>query len=116
MVRRNDLPYLVAVWLAATAIVGLLAMHGLNPAVFQFDQANSHDLHRVEDADEVSHTAIGVCVFAVFGFAGLALLPSTQRRRNITNLTRFSLAPLTRTPGPPVAGRQRLADLCVLRL
>lgn len=116
MVRRTGLSYVVAVWLVAAAIAGLLAMHGLSPAVFQLDQVSSHDLHSVGDADDVDHAAMGLCVFALVGFAGLALLPSTQRRKIPRYLPRFSLAPLTRASGPLVAGRQRLADLCVLRL
>lgn len=116
MVRRKDLSYIVAVWLAATAIAGLLAMHGLSPDVFQLDLVSSHDLDSVGGADEVGHAAIGLCVFAVLGFTGLALVPSTRRRDNPTYLSRFSRTSLTRASGPQVAGRQRLADLCVLRL
>lgn len=116
MVRRKDLSYVVAVWLAATAIAGVLAMHGLNPAVFQLDEVSSHDLHSVGGADEVGHAAIGLCVFAVLGFAGLALVALSQRRDNPTYSPRFSPTSSTRASGPLVAGRQRLADLCVLRL
>lgn len=116
MARPKNLHYLAAVWLAATAIVGLLAMHGMNPAVFQLGEVTSHDLAGVDDAGPVSHAAIGLCVFAVFGFVGLAHMSSTERRRNFPNSPRLTPKPLTRAPGLPAAGRQRLADLCVLRL
>lgn len=116
MVRRRELPYLAAVWLAAVAIAGLLSMHGLNPAVFQPGQVSSHDLHGMDTADDAGHSAIGLCVFAVLGLISLALLSSTKRRRSLRNLPHLRPPLFTRPPGLPAAGRRRLADLCVLRL
>lgn len=115
-VRRKDRHYLVAVWLAAIAVAGLLAMHGLNPAVFESGQASSHGLHGIDTGDEVVHAAVGLCVFTVVGFIGLALLTSPKQGGNLRNLPRLHLALLNGPTGVPAAGRRLLADLCVLRL
>lgn len=114
MERRRHSRYLPVASLAAVAIAGLLFMHALDPAALRSDQASGHGAHGSNSMAGL-HVALGICVF-VLGGLGLTLPASTPRQRGPRPLT---MRPAYRgVDFLPVAdsGRQRLANLCVLRL
>jgi len=100
---------------AAVSVVGVLSMHGLDPAVTTVDQ--THSSHAADTETGVNdHAAIGLCVFvAAVATLGLAAVKRLQRRGVLANLVyrhgQFTRTQPQTTSGPPLPYR-----LCVLRL
>lgn len=115
MERSSELRSAGVVWLAAVAIGGLLSMHALDPTVFAPDGVGDNSPHPSDGTHAGLHGAIGLCVFAFGAAARYRFLPSQSRP-----VPRAGLDPVPPTSIPsaslPAPGRQRLADLCVLRL
>lgn len=103
-------------WLAAVAIAGLVSMHGLDPTLLQTDPEASHGVHDFHTAEQRVHAAVGLCVFTIAASLGLAVASSTTMRWRPRILpTRYTGTEANPSVVAPDA-RQRLADLCVLRL
>ena len=100
---------------AAVSVVGVLSMHGLDPAVATVDQ--THSSHAADTETGVNdHAAIGLCVFvAAVATLGLAAVKRLQSREALANLVywlgQFIRTQPLMTSGPPLPYR-----LCVLRL
>lgn len=116
MERSKGLTHLTVAWLAAVAIAGLLSMHGLDLAALQPALVESHGAHNLGTTGDSLHAAMGICVFAIATSLGLALATSTAQLRGPQILPRWRAANATTSPVSAASGRQRLADLCVLRL
>jgi hypothetical protein len=100
---------------AAVSVVGVLSMHGLDPAVATVDQ--THSSHAPDSETGVSdHTAIGLCVF-VAAVATLGL-PAVKRLHNTETLAKlvYRNGLFTRTQPLMTSGPPLLHRLCVLRL
>jgi hypothetical protein len=100
---------------AAVSVVGVLSMHGLDPAVATVDQM--HSSHAPDSETGVSdHAAIGLCVFvAVVATLGLAAVKRIQNREALASLV-YRQGQFTRTQPLMASGPPLLHRLCVLRL
>lgn len=112
--RRDRLAFMTG--LAMLAIVGMLLMHGLDPAALGPADTDHHTAEQDRTGDVAVHHVLGLCVF-VIAVAGMIASTTTDHRR-----------PCRRrrpTPKPrafdivvtvPAGGRLRLFELCVLRV
>lgn len=102
-------------FVAAVSVVGVLSMHGLDPAVATVDQTHSSDASHTETGAD-DHAMIGLCVFvAAVATFGMAVIKRLQRAETVANLVyrpgQCNGAQPVTTAGPPLLYR-----LCVLRL
>jgi hypothetical protein len=102
-------------FVAAVSVIGVLSMHGLDPALATVDQTHSSHTSDTETGVD-AHGAIGLCVFvAAVATLGLAAIKWLQNTEPLANLVyrhgQFSRTQPLMTSGPPLLYR-----LCVLRL
>jgi hypothetical protein len=105
----------VMLLLVAVSVVGVLAMHGLDPVVATVDQ--THSSHSSDtDSGVDDHAAIGLCVFvAAVATLGLAAIKRHQSAETLANLA-YRPGQFTRTQPVATSGPPLLYRLCVLRI
>ena len=103
------------IFVAAVSVVGVLSMHGLDPAWATVDQ--THSSHTSDTETGVgAYGPIGLCVFvAAVATLGLAAIKWLQNTETLANLV-YRPGPFTRTQPVMTSGPPNLYRLCVLRL
>jgi hypothetical protein len=103
-------------FLIATAVSGLLMMHGLEAAV-SVAAPHGAPSHQGDGMDPESHGVLGLCLFVVSIAGSGAAAVSTRRRPDRLSPARLDMMAWFGTPTrSSPAGRLLLIDLSVLRL
>jgi len=102
-------------FVAAVSVVGVLSMHGLDPAFPTVEQTHASHTSDTETGVD-AHGAIGLCVFvAAVATLGLGAIKWLQNTETLANLV-YRHGQFTRTQPPMTSGPPLLYRLCVLRL
>lgn len=101
--------------LAMVAIVGVLSMHGLDPALIGFDHPNHQVAHQETMPAGDGDGLLELCVFAV-SFVGLLAVSISEHRFGPTQKPPLAIPLSDRSPSGAVAGRRLLISLGVIRV